>query len=293
MNFRTDLALERAETVSGKTAGIKKYERSTPVTKTTVIEITDSRGEQALDKPIGKYITVEMNPFTSESDVFDERLDELVKCIRELLPSGNGLVLTAGVGNSDITSDALGPFFASQIFSTRHINDELKKNIGFSKDLRAVASVSTGVLGQTGIESGEYIKSISDSIKPECIITVDALAAKNVSRLGCTVQLSNTGISPGSGIGNKRQKINEEYIGVPVIAIGVPTVVSAVTLAGDILGEENEEILENALNKKGADMIVTPKDIDLLVKNAAYLLALSVNCALQPTLTAETVATLM
>lgn len=293
MNFRTDLALERAESAGVAKEGIKKYERSTSVTKTTVIEITNSEGEQALDKPAGKYITVEMKPFTSESDVFDERLDELVKCIRELLPEGNGLVLTAGVGNPDITSDALGPFFASQIFSTRHINDELKKNIGFSEDLRAVASVSTGVLGQTGIESGEYIKSISDRIKPECIITVDALAAKKLSRLGCTVQLSNTGISPGSGIGNKRQKINEEYIGVPVIAIGVPTVVGAFTLAADILGEENEETVNNALSTVGADMVVTPKDVDLLVKNASYLLALSVNCALQPTLTPETMATLM
>lgn len=291
MNFRTDLALERAEDLNENVRGIKKYERKGENTKTTVIEVTSENAAKAIGKPCGKYITVETKPFSEESDVFDGRLSELVLCLRELLPEKNGLVLVAGVGNPDITSDALGPFFSSKIFSTRHISDELKKVVGFSKDLRAVAAVSTGVLGQTGLESSEYIKYIADGIKPDCIITVDALAARSLSRLGCTVQLSNTGIAPGSGVGNSRKRIDEEYIGVPVIAVGVPTVVGASVLAGELLGDENG--VKNVLSKRGADMTVTPKDIDLLIKNAAYLLALSVNCALQPTLSPEEIAGLM
>ena len=293
MNFRTDLALERAEDLNENVRGIKKYERKGENTKTTVIEVTSENAAKAIGKPCGKYITVETKPFSEESDVFDGRLSELVLCLRELLPEKNGLVLVAGVGNPDITSDALGPFFSSKIFSTRHISDELNKAVGFSKDLRAVAAVSTGVLGQTGLESSEYIKYIADGIKPDCIITVDALAARSLSRLGCTVQLSNTGIAPGSGVGNSRKRIDEEYIGVPVIAIGVPTVVGASVLAGELLGDENGGRLKNVLSKRGADMTVTPKDIDLLIKNAAYLLALSVNCALQPTLSPEEIAGLM
>lgn len=293
MNFRTDLALERAEDLNENVRGIKKYERKGENTKTTVIEVTSENAAKAIGKPCGKYITVETKPFSEESDVFDGRLSELVLCLRELLPEKNGLVLVAGVGNPDITSDALGPFFSSKIFSTRHISDELKKVVGFSKDLRAVAAVSTGVLGQTGLESSEYIKYIADGIKPDCIITVDALAARSLSRLGCTVQLSNTGIAPGSGVGNSRKRIDEEYIGVPVIAVGVPTVVGASVLAGELLGDENGGRLKNVLSKRGADMTVTPKDIDLLIKNAAYLLALSVNCALQPTLSPEEIAGLM
>ena len=293
MNFRTDLALERAEDLNENVRGIKKYERKGENTKTTVIEVTSENAAKAIGKPCGKYITVETKPFSEESDVFDGRLSELVLCLRDLLPEKNGLVLVAGVGNPDITSDALGPFFSSKIFSTRHISDELKKAVGFSKDLRAVAAVSTGVLGQTGLESSEYIKYIADGIKPDCIITVDALAARSLSRLGCTVQLSNTGIAPGSGVGNSRKRIDEEYIGVPVIAIGVPTVVGASVLAGELLGDENGGRLKSVLSKRGADMTVTPKDIDLLIKNAAYLLALSVNCALQPTLSPEEIAGLM
>lgn len=293
MNFRTDLALERAEDLNGDLRGIKKCVRTGEKTKTTVIEVVSENAAKSLGKPCGKYITVETEPFSKEGDVFDGRLFELVSCIKELLPTKNGLVLVAGVGNPDITSDALGPFFSSKIFSTRHISDELKKTVGFSGDLRPVAAVSTGVLGQTGLESSEYIKYISDGIKPCCIITADALSARSLSRLGTTVQLSNTGIAPGSGVGNCRKRIDEEYLGVPVIAVGVPTVVSASVLCGELLGEKDGEWLEKTLSKSGADMTVTPKDIDLLTKNAAYLLALAVNCALQPTLSPEEIAGLM
>lgn len=290
MDYRTDLALERVDLAAkGATSGIMRRESRTAATKTTVIEITDEACAKALDKPCGKYITVE-TPLYSDSLFFDERLSVISQAVKELLPKGEGLVLVAGVGNSNITSDALGPFFASQIFSTRHISGEIKKEYGFFEKLRPVAAVSTGVLGQTGLESSEYIKYIAEGIKPECIITVDALASKSLSRLGCTVQLSNTGISPGSGVGNTRRRIDEKYMGVPVVAIGVPTVVSVSSVAEDIC---EKGACEKKDFKKYANMIVTPKDIDVLIKDSSRLLALAVNCALQPSLSAEQINALV
>lgn len=288
LEYRTDLALERAE-LAGKERlrGLSRRESRGDITKTTVIEITDESTSKALGKPCGKYITIE-TPLNYESTCFDERLDAVIKSVRELLPEKNGLVLVAGVGNPDITSDALGPFFASRIFTTRHLSGEIKKEIGFLGELRPVAAVSTGVLGQTGLESSEYIRCIASGIKPSCVITADALASKSLSRLGCTIQLSNTGISPGSGVGNARKRIDEEYIGVPVIAIGVPTVVSVSALAAELSGGEGGERLHGM-----SDMIVTPKDIDILIKNASQLLAFGVNCALQSSLSPEEISALM
>ncbi|MEG1180254.1 MAG: GPR endopeptidase, partial [Oscillospiraceae bacterium] len=150
------------------------------------------------------------------------------------------------------------------------------------------AVVAPGVLGQTGIETGEIILGVAKSVKPVAIITIDALASRRLSRLGCTVQIADTGVTPGSGVGNARAEINEQTIGVPVISMGVPTVVDAVTLAYDLLGgEESEQELSKRLEDKGEQMIVTPREIDLMIDRAAKLLALSINCALQQTLTVE------
>ncbi len=290
MNLRTDLALECTERVSGDLKGIKKSERRTNNTKTTVIEILDENGEKLTGKKKGKYITLERLSFIN-SAVNDDGFFEFVRCIKELLPPLDGTVLVTGVGNPDITSDALGHLFCSKIFSTRHIDGKMKKEAGFTGKLTSVAAVSADVLGKTGIESSEFIKYTSDGIKPCCIITVDALASLDIKRLGTTVQLCNTGISPGSGVDNKRKEISEKTIGVPVIAIGVPTVVSAFTLAKNICGEI--ELIEEKEYADGADMIVTPKDIDLIVKNAAYFLSLAVNCALQPDLSYEDIVNII
>ncbi len=292
MDFRTDLALERKEMIKKELDGVNVKEFKNDECKTTVIDITTEEAAEKLGKGIGRYITIEMNAFSDEAAVSDGRLNALIESIKQLIPKGNGAVLVAGVGNSDMTSDALGPMTASRIFATRHISDEVRKLAGFSEKLRPVSAVSTGVLGQTGIESGEYIKSICEAIKPECIITVDALAAGSVSRLGTTVQMSDTGIAPGSGIGNARKRIDEDFLGVPVIAIGVPTVVDAVSLAAEISGVKADEFNNTGL-ETGARLIVAPKDIDLMVKNASYLLALSLNCALQPTLTPKELYALM
>lgn len=292
MDFRTDLALERKEMVDEDIDGVEVSNFENDECKTTVIEIKTEKAAKRLGKGVGKYITLEMNNFSNEAAVSDGRLKALTESIKALLPKGDGTVLVAGVGNEDITSDALGPDTASLIFATRHIDKEIQKVAGFSEELRPVAVVSAGVLGKTGIESGEYIKSICDAVKPQCVITIDALAAGKVERLGTTVQMSDTGIAPGSGIGNTRARIDEEFIGVPVIAIGVPTVVDAIALSAELSGVSREKLDKSKL-LNGERMIVAPKDIDLLVKNASYLLALSINCALQPTLTAQEMYTLM
>lgn len=292
MDFRTDLALERREMINDDIDGVEVSKTENDECKTTVIDIKTEEAAKRLGKGVGKYITLEMNNFSNEAAVSDGRLKALTESIEQLLPEGEGTVLVAGVGNEDITSDALGPDTASLVFATRHIDEEIQKTAGFSEKLRPVAVVSAGVLGKTGIESGEYIKSICEAVKPECVITIDALAAGSVERLGTTVQMSDTGIAPGSGIGNTRARIDEDYVGVPVIAIGIPTVVDAIALSAELSGVSREKLDKSKL-QNGERMIVAPKDIDLLVKNASYLLALSINCALQPTLSPKELYALM
>ncbi len=278
MNVRTDLALEKEEFITNsENTGIKKRKKHTEKTAVTEIEIVSSDGERAIGKPKGRYITVEMSEFSYDSEILDDRLKSLTAEIKRLLPDGESPVLVAGIGNENITPDALGPLCAKSIFSTRHIDNKLAYEIGF-KSLHPVCTLATGVLGQTGIETGEIIKSVVSSISPRAVILVDALAAASLSRLGRTVQITDTGITPGSGVGNSRAEISENTLGVPVIAIGVPTVVDAVTLARDIT--ENAELENNAENAK--NMMVTPREIDVMVKRAAKLIALSINCALQP-----------
>lgn len=292
MDFRTDLTIERKEILNTNIKGVNVTEYKNSESKTVVIDIETEAAAKRLGKGVGRYITVEMNAFSDEAAVSDGRLEALVDSISSLLPDSDATVLVVGVGNANMTADALGPQTASKIFATRHIGEELKKQAGLSADLRPVASVSTGVLGQTGIESGEYIKSICEVVKPCCVITIDALASGSVSRLGNTVQMSDTGIAPGSGIGNTRKRIDADYLGIPVIAVGVPTVVDSLCLASEVsgipLGNFNTESCE-----RYHQLIVAPKDIDLMVKNASYLLALALNCALQPSLTPKELYGLM
>lgn len=292
MDFRTDLTIERREILNTNIRGVKVKEYENDECKTIVIDIDTEAAAKRLGKGVGRYITLEMNAFSDEAAVSDGRLEALVDSIRSLLPDSDDTVLVTGVGNMNMTADALGPKTASKIFATRHIGDELRKQAGFDDSLRSVASVSTGVLGQTGIESGEYIKSICEAVKPCCVITIDALASGSVSRLGNTVQMSDTGIAPGSGIGNTRMRIDEKFLGIPVIAIGIPTVVDSLCLASELsgvpLGKFDSEYCEQYHK-----LIVAPKDVDLMVKNASYLLALAINCALQPSLTTKELYALM
>lgn len=287
MNFRTDLTLERTELAKESGKGIKKEFRHNDFSNTTIIDVLNEETAEKLGKAVGKYITIEIPELTYLSSELPKITEIVKESLDLLLPQEeNDLVLVAGVGNSDITADALGPFVASKIFSTRHLSGELQKNIGFTEPLRPVSAISTGVLGQTGLESSEYIKCIVNEIKPCCVITIDALASRSVKRLGNTIQMSDTGIAPGSGINNKRKRIDAEFLGVPVIAIGVPTVVDAVTLAESVFGKTAEK-------ESGVDMIVTPKDIDVLIRNSADLIAASINLSLQKALNYDELKSLL
>lgn len=277
MNARTDLAIEKDSFISGdRPKGIRRKIFETEKTKITKISVLDKEAAEAMGKPVGEYITVELDEFSYDTELLDDRMKSISTQISSLLPKGDGTVLVAGIGNKDITPDALGPRCAEGIFSTRHITSELAEEIGLDF-LTPVCSLATGVLGQTGIETGEIIKSVADAIKPKAVIVIDALAAAGLERLGRTVQITDTGITPGSGVGNKRAEISKNTLGVPVIAIGVPTVVDAVTLAKDMTG--NKTATESA---EAQNMMVTPREIDVMIERAAKLISLCVNCALQP-----------
>ena len=285
-DFRTDLALERREILpKSDLSGIETEffkEASASVTK---IKVTDSEGASRLGKPMGTYITAEIPPLTKYCDSEAELARALGKLLSSLIPK-TGTVMTVGLGNESITPDALGPLSCSMILATRHIESEFSESAGLGS-LRPSAVFVPGVLGQTGVETAEIIRSLVKSIKPCAVIAIDALAARRLSRLGSTVQMSDTGIIPGSGVGNRRTAINKDTLGVPVISVGIPTVVDAVTLANELSGRE---VKENSENEK---MIITPREIDIVISRAARLLALSVNSALQPHISVEEMLSLV
>lgn len=287
MSIRTDLALEQKELNPDFTDGIESTEEQSGDIKITRIKIIDSAGEKALGKPIGTYVTVEMPPLTDSGELNDDAVDAISRELAAFLPD-KGLILVAGLGNTSITPDAIGPKAASGVLATRHIEGEIARSIGL-EDMRAVAVISPGVLGQTGIETGEIIAGIAELIKPAAVIVIDALASRCLSRLGCTVQMSDSGICPGSGVGNSRAEISKRTIGVPVIAVGIPTVVDAVTLAQDLTGQE----CKVTVNPRGAKMIVTPQEIDLLITRGAQTVSRAVNCALQQNTDRETLMALL
>lgn len=279
LNIRTDLALEANEIAGNSCNGVKLSSRSFSNMTVTKIKVTTQQGAKALGKPIGTYITIEFPDLTSTFTETDKRLVVVGEYIRELLPA-EGTVLVVGLGNLNITPDALGPKSANKILATRHITGQIAKETGLDK-LRSVAVISPGVLGQTGVETGELVLSIAKKIKPRAIIAIDALASRRVERLGCTLQISDTGISPGAGVGNNRFEINQTTTGVPVIALGIPTVVDVMTLIRDIMPEyifENE-IKENVY-PNGRMMVVTPREIDQLIDRGAQLISMAVNSAL-------------
>ena len=277
MYLRTDLAVEARELAGGKVSGVdyKTYRESgLEISRLTVK--TDS-AKQILGKDMGTYITIALPSLTDNFSSTDKRLAAIGTEIRRLLPV-NGLILVAGLGNEEITPDSLGPKTALKVLATRHIQGELARASGLDR-LRPVAVMNTGVTGQTGIETGEYILSVVKRIRPNAVVAIDALASRRLERLGTTLQISDAGISPGAGVGNHRTKINSETIGVPVISIGVPTVVDVRTLAGDLLADTGESADDlPALTK---EMVVIPREIDLLTERASRLLGFALNAALQ------------
>ena len=286
MDFRTDLAIEIKESLPRKTSdGIETVSFEKSGVKVTKIKITNSEGEQAIGKPCGTYITAEIPNLTKYSCADESVMATLGNLLSDLLPC-DGTVLTVGLGNDNITPDALGPLSCSMILATRHISGELAKSVGFDS-LRPSAVHTPGVLGQTGVESAEIIKGIVRQINPAAVIVIDALAARRLSRLGCTVQMSDTGIIPGSGVGNSRAEISKSTLGIPVVSIGVPTVVDAGTLVHGLIGESTP------LKKENSNMIITPREIDLVIDRAARLVGMAVNKALQPHISAEEILMLL
>ncbi|MCD7796141.1 MAG: GPR endopeptidase [Clostridiales bacterium] len=271
MENRTDLALESFESVN-KTFidGVNVREEN----GITTVLVLDERGEKAIGKPIGKYITCTFSDFTDDIAIFGEGLDRVSGVLSSLLPKNIKSVLVAGIGNLDITADALGPKTNNYVLATRHIIGRG----GVFNDFFNVSSVSAGVLGDTGIESAEIVGGIVSQIKPDCVIAVDALAASSSDRLGSTVQLSDTGISPGSGVGNHRYEISRKTLGVPVVSIGIPTVVST-----RVISDKN-------LDKP---MFVTPREIDKITDTGAKLIGMAVNVCLQKNISKQDLLSLV
>ncbi len=265
--------------------GVLQREYELCGTRISEIKVTDRAGEEAIGKKKGTYITIEVPPFTKSSELTDGRLNALVEVLRSMIPA-NGSALMVGLGNAAITADALGPQCANKVLATRHIDAQLRQSAGLG-DLRCVSVLIPGVLGCTGIEAAEIITAVAQKIKPSVIITVDALAAKSAKRLARTVQLCDTGIFPGSGVGNHRKEISEHTTGVPVIALGVPTVVDALSLVRDLTGNESFQT-----HSEISETMLSPRDADAVIDSASKLLSLAINCALQKSLTAEEVLAL-
>lgn len=279
MELRTDLALEVKEQTNTQTDGLHLKTNYTHGLKVTTMDIVTDAAAKKMQKPLGTYITIEHMPLTDSIQDAKEQTDVLAQELRRFLPT-EGSVLVVGLGNSNITPDALGVRSADHVLATRHISGEIARSSGLDQ-LRPVSVIAPGVLGQTGIESAEMVASVVKSIRPAAVIVIDSLASCSLSRLGCTIQITDTGIAPGAGVQNSRRPISPKGLNVPVIAIGVPTVVEARTLVIDIL--EQDGISAMALDKvlpHGTHMIVTPSEIDLLIERAAAIIGMAVNIAL-------------
>ena len=282
---RTDLALEARELwqeSAGKTTrltGVKAVKRKQEGYPVTRVDILDSRGEEALGKPRGSYLTVDLTTFWQrKSDFFQRAVRAVGTPLKELLPT-EGPVLVVGLGNRAMTPDAVGPLTADHVLVTRHLISAMPRQFsGF----RPVSVLRSGVLGTTGVESAEAVRGLASEVKPACVIAVDALASRRVGRVCAAVQLSDTGIIPGSGVGNHRHPLNAETLGVPVIAIGVPTVVDSATLAADLLEETGvTDYDEEKLRASRQNLMVTPRDIDQQVRDLGKVIGYGINWALQ------------
>ena len=277
MNFRSDLALECRDPKRA-TPGVEFRQEDTPEYKITRLHITNSGGARTLGKPVGRYVTIELPPIGDYAELYGAGMERAAQELRRMLPE-SGTVLVAGLGNSSMTPDALGPRCCAQVLATRHIGGDLAENAGLGT-LRVVTCLIPGVVGRTGIESGELIAAAVREVRPAAVIAVDALAARQLSRLGCTVQITDSGIVPGSGVGNARLEISTKTLGVPVVSVGVPTVVDAATLVNSLTdGQPKTEGCEA--------MMVTPREVDLLIERAAKILSMAINRALQPHLSVQ------
>lgn len=294
--IRTDLALEAKERFEENNVEIRgvlveeDYDQERDI-RTTVVEIKTENGARTMGKPQGTYITMEApNMSVPDEDYHREISEKLAGHIRTLLPGKPAKsVLVVGLGNREVTPDALGPDVVGNLRITRHIIREFgPQSLGEEQSLM-VSGIVPGVMAQTGMETLEIIQGVIEETKPDVVIAIDALAARSTRRLNRTIQITDTGINPGSGVGNHRQGLNIETLGVKVIGIGVPTVVDAATIVHDALQhlldaleeQEKKEFLDEMITPGLKQMFVTPKDVDETVKRLGYTISEGLNIAFQ------------
>lgn len=271
MYARTDLAIESNLQQKGKVAGVSVKEKNENGIKIVAVDIKTEQAARKLSKKIGRYVTLDVGDIAAGLTETDGAAEIIAAEIKDMVGDFS-TALVIGVGNPNLTADALGPKTADGVLATRHLKKDFLENIGLT-GLKSVAVLSPGVLGKTGMEAVEIIKSVCETTNPDVVIAVDALASADNARIGRTVQLSNTGISPGSGIGNKRREISESTLSRPVIALGVPTVAD--------------------FHTENRSFIVTMREIDLLTSRAAELLSHALNFALQPNIDREVLLSLV
>ena len=282
MAFRTDLAVEAIENHKSAAAlpHVRQSDRTLEGFAVHEVRILSEDAAREIGKPQGRYLTLELDALIRrEEDAFPRACKALSTLLRELLPRPNdGPVLIAGLGNRMITPDANVPQTPDHVIATRHL---VAQSPAIFADWRPVSALAPGVLGQTGVETGEVICGVLDRVRPAAVIAVDALAAGRLSRLLRTVQLADTGITPGAGVGNARTALNEETLGVPVIAVGVPTVVDGATLAHEISSQLGQPACE-ALDDLSQPVMITTRDIDREVADISRMIGYAVNMALHP-----------
>lgn len=306
----TDLALEATTALRGdakrELPGVVMHEQRYDVATVSWVQVLEGVGEQTIGKPAGNYVTIDAPQLRRRNRELQEQVGKiLVEQLGKLFTlKENDTVLVVGLGNWNATPDALGPRVVEKLMVTRHLREFVPADV--AGGLRAVAAIAPGVLGTTGIETAEVILGIVERIKPAVVICIDALAARSVERIGTTIQIADTGIAPGGGIGNKRQALNRETLGVEVIAIGVPTVVHATTIVQDAFEavaqsfagtkpffqlfnsrEERQKLLSEVLSPTVGELVVTPKEIDELTEDMAKLIAGSLNAVLHTSVTAQ------
>ena len=294
---RTDLALEARESfprnhVEVQGVVLEKKSCVDGQAEITMVKIRDDAGSRAMKKPKGTYITIESSLFLdNEADreplllCICEQLEKMIQDMRQKC------VLIVGLGNREVTPDSVGPKMTDHLFITRHLRQELGEEFMEQNDYGCVSAIAPGVMAQTGMETSEILESVIRKTKPDLVIVVDALASRSVKRLCTTVQITDTGIAPGAGVGNRRRELTRETLGVPVVAIGVPTVVDAETIIGDHLESvlekqgysenEIEQFLKEVLTEETGSIMVTPKNIDESVARISRDLARVLNHCFQ------------
>ncbi len=305
MSVRTDLALEAKEMYMESAEDKEKIDGvSVNISKdcgivTTKIKITNENGVNVLKKPVGTYVTIEAPDIKYSVETYEKACLLLADEIRKLSGAGaDTKTLVVGLGNKKITPDALGPDVVSRLMVTGHMQQHLKDF--FDEDISSVCAIAPGVLGTTGMETAQIIKGVIEQTKPDLVIAVDALASRSLDRISTTIQLADTGICPGAGVENSRARLDEKTLGVKVIAIGVPTVVDAMTIASDSIDmamnsinknlfadEKKAKLIKDTLTKNIGTLMVTPKDIDAVIEKISKTVANGINLALHRNLTFE------